>query len=252
MKPTIRVTHISDTHNKHNQLTADLPGGDIIIHSGDISSIGRKSECERFVKWFGNLPYTHKIFVAGNHDLSFESERLFRMKAEWADGVFYNWDTPEVEGKPQWVSDLLQNLPDGVIYLENQSVDIEGVKIWGSPYSARFGRDWAFNVDRGEASREMWGTIPPDANIIVTHGPFFGVGDRTQRGMNVGCEDLRETIMNLVPDFHLCGHIHEGAGYTQFGNTHCINGSNLSLQYEYKNKPITFDYNFETKEIQFI
>jgi Icc-related predicted phosphoesterase len=70
--------------------------------------------------------------------------------------------------------------------------------------------------------------------------------------MNVGCEDLRETIMNLEPDFHLCGHIHEGAGYVQFGKTHCINGSNLSLGYEYKNKPITFDYDFDTKEIQFL
>jgi predicted phosphodiesterase len=248
---TMRITHISDTHNKHNQLTADLPGGDLIIHSGDISSIGRKSEIERFVRWFGNLPYTYKVFIAGNHDLSFESEVLYRKKEQYFDGTS-DWDLPAVDGKPEWLVNMLSIGLGGIIYLENESIDIEGVKIWGSPYSARFGREWAFNIDRGEDSREMWGTIPPDANIIVTHGPIFGVVDRTNNNMNVGCEDLRETVMNLEPDFHLCGHIHEARGYVQFGKTHCINGSNLSLSYEYKNKPITFDYNFETKEIQFI
>ena len=248
----MRITHISDTHNKHNQLTADLPGGDLIIHSGDISSLGRKSEVERFVRWFENLPYTYKVFVAGNHDLSFESEVLYRKKAQYFDGT-NDWDLPAVDGKPEWLVNMLSfGLGGGVIYLENELIDIEGVKIWGSPYSARFGREWAFNVDRGSASRELWGTIPPDANIIVTHGPLFGIGDRTNGNMNVGCDDLRETIMNLEPDFHLCGHIHEGYGYTQFGKTHCINGSNLSLGYEYKNKPITFDYDFDTKKIEFL
>ena len=44
-----RITHISDTHNKHNKI--NLPGGDILIHSGDISSIGRKHEVLDFIKW---------------------------------------------------------------------------------------------------------------------------------------------------------------------------------------------------------
>lgn len=247
----LRITHISDTHNKHNRITEDLPGGDIIIHSGDFSSIGRKSESQTFVKWFGKLPYKYKIFIAGNHDLSFESEKLFRMKSDWFDGK-KDYDEPAEEGKPYWVSELLEFLPDGVIYLENESVEIEGVKIWGSPFSARFGRDWAFNVDRGEKSRELWGTVPTDTNILITHGPAFGVGDRNNDGLHVGCEDLRERVINLEPDIHLSGHIHEAYGYTHFGNTHSINGSNLNLNYLYLNKPITFDYDFETKEIEFI
>jgi 3',5'-cyclic AMP phosphodiesterase CpdA len=65
----MRITHISDTHNKHNQLNGLLPGGDLLIHSGDISSLGRKSEVERFVKWFNDIDnYTNKVFIAGNHD----------------------------------------------------------------------------------------------------------------------------------------------------------------------------------------
>jgi Icc-related predicted phosphoesterase len=252
----MRITHISDTHNHHSKLQEDLPGGDLLIHSGDFTSIGRKSEVERFIKWFNKIDnYTNKVFIAGNHDLSFESEALQRRKADWFDGR-KEYEEPAEEGKPYWLSQILdrefEGLVNNVFYLENESITIAGVKIWGSPYSARFGRDWAFNIDRGSASRELWGTIPTDTNIIVTHGPLFGVGDITDNNMNVGCDDLRETIMNLEPDFHLCGHIHEGYGYTQFGKTHCINGSNLSLEYKYKNKPISFDYNFQTKDIQFL
>ena len=50
-----RITHISDTHNKHNQLNGLLPGGDLLIHSGDISSLGRETEVKRFVKWFNDI-----------------------------------------------------------------------------------------------------------------------------------------------------------------------------------------------------
>lgn len=72
----MRITHISDTHNKHNQLNGLLPGGDLLIHSGDISSLGRQSEVERFVKWFNGIDnYTNKVFIAGNHDMTFDKDR---------------------------------------------------------------------------------------------------------------------------------------------------------------------------------
>ena len=35
-----RITFISDTHTKHKQCELDLPGGDILIHSGDIMNGG--------------------------------------------------------------------------------------------------------------------------------------------------------------------------------------------------------------------
>lgn len=247
----MRITHISDTHNKHNQITKDLLGGDIIIHSGDMSSIGRKNEILRFLNWFTNLPYTHKIFVAGNHDLSFDSEVLFRKKYDYFEG-YIEYNTPVVDGKPEWLSNELTNLSNGTHYLENSDITIDGIKIWGSPYSAKFGREWAFNVNRGVDSKKLWDTIPSDANIVITHGPIFGILDKTSDNRIVGCEDLRQTIMKINPDFHLCGHIHESYGYSQFGDTHCINGSNVSLNYDYKNKPVTFDYDFETKEISFL
>jgi len=67
-----KLTLISDTHNKHNRITQDLPGGDIILHCGDISSMGYEHEIEGFAHWFNKLDnYDHKIFIAGNHDWGF-------------------------------------------------------------------------------------------------------------------------------------------------------------------------------------
>ena len=128
-----RISHISDTHNKHKQLNGKLPGGDLLIHSGDISSIGRKHEVEDFVKWFNGIDnYMYKVFIAGNHDLSFDSEELFRDKSVYFDRKQYF--EPPVKGKPEWLLNILETgLNPNVFYLENSFVEIDGIKIWGSP-----------------------------------------------------------------------------------------------------------------------
>ena len=249
----MRITHISDTHNHHAKLQEDLPGGDLLIHSGDFTSIGRRHEIEKFIKWFNNIDnYTYKVFIAGNHDLTFESEVLQRQKSQWFDTDVLHM-TPADAAKPQWLCELLEvGLRGGVFYLENESLDIEGVKIWGSPFSPTFGRDWAFNVDRGEDAAKLWSTIPTDTNIVITHGPMYGTLDVAYNsGLPVGCEDLYNRLQIVKPDLHFCGHVHEGYGYKQVGDMYSFNGASVSLEYQYKNKPISFDYDFNTKKIDF-
>ena len=57
----MKITFISDTHNKHKQVTSSLPGGDLLIHAGDLSSMGYKHEIKEFCKWFNGLEnYTVK------------------------------------------------------------------------------------------------------------------------------------------------------------------------------------------------
>ena len=105
-----KITFISDTHTKHKHLTNDLPGGDILIHCGDISSRGYKNEIENFLGWFDGIKgYEHKIFIAGNHDFGFQDN-------------------------PKECAELLTNYPT-VTYLEDNSVIIDGIKIYGSPCS---------------------------------------------------------------------------------------------------------------------
>ena len=252
----MRITHISDTHNKHNQLNGKLPGGNLLIHSGDFTSIGRKHEVEKFIEWFGKQDYTHKVFIAGNHDLVFDREVLYRDKASTFEGRTFD-DLP-AKGKPEWLKQLLGNLPDSVYYLENSSVTIEGKNIWGSPYSPSFGYGWAFNKDRGADINEVWNDIPMDTDIVITHTPIYGYNDRAQNtNQNVGCADLFYRLTEVKPHLHFAGHIHEAYGHKTMGlvdwyDLQTFNGCSCNLRYEAENDPISFDYNFETGEIEFL
>ncbi|CAF0820953.1 unnamed protein product [Rotaria sordida] len=66
------VVCISDTHQKHRQLTDRLKSshsGDILIHAGDITNFARGSKpFYDFDQWLSELPFRHKLIIAGNHD----------------------------------------------------------------------------------------------------------------------------------------------------------------------------------------
>jgi Icc-related predicted phosphoesterase len=254
----MRITHISDTHNKHKQLDGKLPGGVLLIHSGDISSLGRKHEVEQFIKWFGKQDYTHKVFIAGNHDMTFDREKLLRDKLAHFEGRT-EYDTECAEGKPEWLIEMLDNLPDNVYYLENSSIKLEGINIWGSPVSPSFGYGWGFNKDRGHDINEVWSTIPMDSDIVITHSPIYGYNDRAQNtNQNVGCSDLYHRLHEVKPHLHFAGHIHEGHGWgtipykDEWGDIYTFNGSTCNLRYEAINTPITFDYDFVSRELNFM
>lgn len=229
----MKITFISDTHTKHKQITNSLPGGDIIIHSGDISSMGYKHELQQFLKWFNNLDnYTHKIFIAGNHDWCFsDSPEMCKEHLNFYDKVTYLQDNLEVIGDDYNTS----------------------IKIWGSPWQPEF-HNWAFNLPRmGEELKEKWEEIPMDTDILITHGPPWGHLDTVLgKNINLGCELLTERIKVVKPKIHVFGHIHSGYGYKCHNGTHFINASVLGEQYTFVNKPITVEWNPETNELEFL
>jgi Icc-related predicted phosphoesterase len=213
----MEITFISDTHETHHRLTEQLPGGHVIVCAGDVSGRGYSRQVEDFLFWYSNLPYRHKIFIAGNHDYLFED-------------------------RPTIAKELLDKYPE-VIYLEQSEVVIDGVKFFGSPYTPRF-FDWAFNVDRGDAIREYWLKIPLDTDVLITHGPPKGHGDYTRRDhKNVGCWDLLDIVTSQVkPKYHVFGHIHEGYGVTKNDETTFINASSVDFMYNPVNAPIVMIY----------
>jgi Icc-related predicted phosphoesterase len=229
----MKITFISDSHNKHKQITEDLPGGDLLIHAGDISSMGYKHEIQQFCKWFNSLEnYTVKVFIAGNHDFGFEKE-------------------PETTKK--FVGSYTE-----IVYLQDSflgyGVDTENyVKIYGSPWQPEF-HNWAFNLPKGGSELERkWNNIPDDTDILITHGPAFGYLD-TIMGQydNLGCELLTKRIKTIKPKIHVCGHIHSGYGYVFDGDTHFINASVLDERYQYTQKPLTVEWDPVTNKLEFI
>ena len=203
----LKIVAISDTHGQHRSLK--LTKGDIIIHSGDVSKSGRPEEIQDFLDWFSKLKFAHKIFIAGNHDFLFENEH----------------------------TDVLSKMiPEGVTYLNDSGVEIVGIKIWGSPVTPWF-NDWAFNRDRGSEIKKHWDLIPNDTDILVTHGPPFGILDETVYGKRTGCEELLVRVSQVKPKYHIFGHIHEDYGQFIKGETTFINASVLDDWYDMKNKP---------------
>ena len=227
-----RITLISDTHTKHDKLNGFLPGGDILIHAGDLTSRGYITEIENFAKWYDKINnYDTKVFICGNHDFGFQDDN------ERVKGLLTGYKN----------IDYLQD--DWMMVGEEYE---RMIKIWGSPWQPEF-HNWAFNLPRGEKLKEKWDMIPVDTDILITHGPPMGKLDYVPYdNVNVGCEDLLTRIQDIKPKIHVFGHIHEGYGYVFDGNTHFINAAVLNGRYEYQNKPLTIDWGPETNEIEFV
>jgi predicted phosphohydrolase len=183
----MRIVAVADTHTFESDLGA-LPDGDVFIHAGDIVRGGTLEELEGPAAWIRSLPHPHKIVVAGNHDWCFVREQ------EAACAL----------------------LGSGVTYLQDSSCVIEGLTFWGSPWQPEFG-GWAFNLPRGAALAEKWDRIPEVCDVLITHGPPMGIGDRSGNSVRAGCEDLLAAVQRVQPMLHLFGHIHQDGGFFPHG-----------------------------------
>jgi Icc-related predicted phosphoesterase len=230
----LKLCFISDTHGKHYELK--LPEDiDILIHCGDISSIGTRAQVVDFLYWFGEQKAKYRIFCAGNHDFWFEPGHPRNRSLRPGDNP----------------RDIISG---GIIYLEDETIEIEGIKIFASPWSPWF-HSWAFNAMRGEEIKKHWDLIEPDTDIVITHGPPANTYlDRCQRGEQVGCADLARAIAEIKPKICAFGHIHEAYGVEDKevldledqeapGKiTKLINCSVLNLRYEMTNDPVVIDW----------
>jgi Icc-related predicted phosphoesterase len=179
----MKIHCISDTHGFHESLkfADDI---DMIIHAGDFSNSKSPTfnhvEALEFLDWFNIIPVKYKVLVAGNHDISMEVKSIDIKKFE------------------------------SIIYLEHTSVNIEGINIFGSPYTPAF-RDWAFNVKRSRLDN-YWKEIPNNTNILITHGPPKSILDLAYKEDNrlefCGCKSLYNHVMRIKPKLHIFGHIH--------------------------------------------
>jgi Icc-related predicted phosphoesterase len=198
---------ISDLHG----FQPELAGGDILIIAGDLTAKDTKDEYTRFILWLSKLPYRCKIVIAGNHDGLIE------------------------KGKVTIGTDPLQN----IWYLCDSFVEFEGLKIWGSPWTPTF-LNWYFMKDRGDPIKEKWKLIPSNVDILVTHGPPYGIFDETMDEIRAGCEDLRVAVQERVkPRIHCFGHIHEcGGSVTEIEGVTYVNCSYVDERYRPVNSPI--------------
>jgi Icc-related predicted phosphoesterase len=216
-----------------------LPPGDILIIAGDLTNSGSFHElrdCNQFLCMLINRnKYRHIVFIAGNHDRTLDTE--------YYKSTGYKFDT-EVQDPIQCRQVLLDNLPSTVHYLQDNSVEIEGLLIYGTPWIApekdyavrdektgKISYRWGFCGDE-DMLVDKWASIPDNVNILITHMPPYKIGDETHNYSkdaivndrqvicwdNIGSRSLLDRVMQIKANLllHVFGHVHTGYGAYQY------------------------------------
>ncbi len=225
----MKIVLTSDIHG----FLPDIPSCDLLLIAGDVCPVhdhDRKFQADwlrnEFTDWMRAQPARSTVWIGGNHDLVLEDWRGKREK--------------------------LAQLPG--VYLDNADITVPidectSLKIWGSPMSNTFGR-WAFMASENILA-EVWRSIPRDTDIILTHGPPWGLGDlvpayswsahkrgwitpRTGGGDHVGSSSLTNQLSyDRWPNLKLLvtGHIHEAFGKYELNGFDIWNAAHVTADY---------------------
>lgn len=221
------IVAISDLHG-FLPYPKNVPACDILLIGGDIvpdefSGIGpfwshdeqRSWLFSDFSEWLEAVPAKHIVGIGGNHD--------FILQVEDSPGYKLPW-----------------------MYLDNESAFVEGLNIFGSPYSPTFG-GWAFMMDDANLNDFVWSKIPNDTDILMVHGPMKGILDITPPfwgSENVGSSSLRNRFeYGELPNLKLfvSGHIHNSYGQETVNGVKFVNASRVNEEYNPVNKPIRIE-----------
>ena len=181
-----------------------MPETDMIIHAGDFTYHGEIKEVQKFLRWYGEQKAKHKILVCGNHEV-------------------------EISKQPELLKAMCEN--EGIQLLHNSHTVIEGLTIFGSPNSLKFGSGWAYNSTENELEN-IYYTVLPDTDIVITHGPAYGRLDRVLSGQLVGSMALTKRLTELSNlKLHVTGHIHESRGTLLRNGVLTVNASICGIPY---------------------
>lgn len=242
----MKIVCVSDIHGRltdvkyqcpDGQIKNAWPAGDILIVAGDNHPnysrdqikdawIQKAHFYERFCPLLSGLLkrgiYKDIVVIAGNHD------RLYAYHQEECEDYFKHI---------------------GVTYLHDSGAIVQGLKFWGSPWTPWFfGTHWVFNMRGKEAeglytpghTESIWDQIPDDTDVLVTHGPPYGILDKcrnltTNKPHNVGCPTLLKKVEEVKPRLHVFGHVHEGYGRIDTDDTIFINAAVHNESFKPKN-----------------
>lgn len=190
------ITIISDTHAAHRSIK--IKPCEILLVAGDYSHQPTEEEFIDFLDWIRSQHEGEVVLISGNHDR-------------------FRWKFPSV------FFDLINRFK--INYLEHQDACILGVSIWGSPVTPPVlpGLNRRFEMTE-ENRQRIWNSIPKGIDIIMTHGPPYGILDESQ-GQRLGCPLLLNKVLEIKPKYHIFGHIHQSYGMHQHEGINFINSS---------------------------
>lgn len=206
----MNIIFISDTHSQTNEVL----DGDVLVHCGDLTMMGRTKEYKKTFGWLNSLPHKRKLFVFGNHD--------FRQDLKYAE---------------KYKGSLELLYPHNVI-------EVDGVRFTGLPYVTGLSA-WEYNFDEDALSRivdEVVASVKK-ADVLVTHSPPYGILDECLVGRHmqnhfyghVGVKAYQGMAARLGAKIHAFGHIHEEGGtIKEVSGIKYVNASSLDDDYRIK------------------
>ena len=210
----VRIVAISDTHNLHEDLR-HVPDGDVLIHCGDGLRRGGDEDAVRALgQWLASQPHSIKVVTGGNHDATLEMLPRSR------------------------VAELLGN---GVSFVANEGFEIEGIRIFVSPYSNANSARSPNRAFQGDGVLdELRATLPAFAkeglDVLVSHGPPAGILDK-----GAGSDALAELVRDTKPRYHIFGHQHNCFGAIVKGRTCFVNASSTDGLFALCKPPLVVD-----------
>ena len=211
----MKICCVADTHCADLE-ELNLPDADILIHAGDWTFRGDVKEVAQFNEYCGKVKdkFKHGIhIVPGNHD--------------WL-----------AQKQLHLCKDMLANCH----MVTHEVVEIEGKRFWFCPYTLFF-NDWAFNEYEARL-KDIYGMIPEGIDVLVTHGPPYGILDEVCRDFKqtfLGSHALLDQVQLVKPRFHVFGHIHSGYGMKRVADTTFINAAVHNNHYQLVNLPIVIE-----------
>ena len=191
-----------------------VPKCDLLLIAGDVSRHGKRIHqdanwlASHFSKWLQEQPAKHIVMTPGNHDVVFD----YALKT-----------VPKLDCK----------------VLIDELVEIEGLKIYGSPWSLEF-YNWGFNLSE-EKLKLVWDNIPEGIDILLIHSPPYGIFDMTQNpryeSKRIGSPSLLKRIEEVRPKNVIFGHNHGEPGVVEKDGITYVNATLLNDYYERVNPP---------------
>lgn len=221
------MTHIITLSDLHGYLPTDIPTCDVVVIAGDIVPLCFQNDDNMAYDWLVNdlnlwceeLPTKKVIITPGNHDFIFQNKTNIKFQS------------------------------DKIVVLINQEYTFNDLKFFGTPYT-EISTKWAFSKRKYYTYNKM---IPKDTDVLICHQPpkYKGIGTvnyipnlkvskyKQYTKINIGSQELFNTIKKIQPKLVVCGHIHTG-NHDQviWNNTTIINAAikddNYDVAYPYQ------------------
>ena len=186
---------LSTALRKSRVNNCEVPCGNVLVHSGDFDwskqsgGLLRSDNFEEIVQimndFFDRFPHKVKIFVAGNHEGSFEGKKLL----------------------------TVQERLTSAVYLYNSSFTYEGINFYGAPYTPfRVKTNARGFIRTARKIAPHWRDIPSRTDVLITHSPPHGILDLSTNWTTRKFPKLTRALHAVLPesDCDVCGAEHPG------------------------------------------